>query len=205
MTDLIRPIENDQADLRSKELNLRGLNGDAFHDTKPSESNWEGWSHDSKFSTKGRKPPSLNLKISNSMKKKGITSYPSDLSEPDYLKNVATFKLTPSGSEESSNTDRQSSFDDSENKVRYRPKNGRNCVCKGRYKPASTDSSISEETDGSLTKSQKADILCEQLRLELMENFNDQIKKTVEHAVDRILERAEIGPSVVERNLIKAK
>lgn len=215
MIDFANVLENHKADVSFKELNSGGQHSDASEDSQPSESNSEDRRFNLKVSTKGKTSQNHGLKKPTYTKMKRATSHRSDLLVSNYLETAVTPNLTPSGSEVSLPTDRQSitctvgsmkvDFDDPENEVRHRSKNLKHGDDSRKHKLEPMDSRTSEETDESLTKSQRAEILCEQLRAELMQEFSDQLKKTVEHAVDKILEQSEMEPFVVKRNLLKDK
>lgn len=74
-----------------------------------------------------------------------------------------------------------------------------------RMKLEKMDSRTSEDTDEGLAKFQKAEILCDQLRTGLQQELNDVVKRTVENAVERILERAELEHLDYERNQLRNK
>ncbi|VUZ43852.1 unnamed protein product [Hymenolepis diminuta] len=215
MIDLANLLGNQKVDVISKKLNSGGLHSDASEDSQPSESNSEDRRFSLKVSTKGKTSQNHDFKKSLYTKMKRTTPHRSDLLVSNYLETAVTPNLTPSGSEESLPTDRHSitctggsmkmDFDDPENEVRHRSKNLKHGDDSRKHKLEPMDSRTSEETDESLTKSQRAEVLCEQLRAELVQEFSDQIKKTVEHAVDKILEQSEMEPFVVKRNLLKDK
>ncbi|KAM3176779.1 hypothetical protein ACTXT7_005795 [Hymenolepis weldensis] len=213
MIDLANLLGNHKADVSSEKLNSGGLHSDAYEDSQPSESNSDDRRFNLKVSTKGKTSQSHGLKKSTYAKMKRTTSHRPDLLVSNYLETAVMPNLTPSVSEESLPTDSHSitctvgsmkvDFDGQENEVRHRSKNLKHGDDSRKHKLEPMDSRTSEETDESLTKSQRAEVLCEQLRVELMQEFSDQIKKTVEHAVDKILEQSEIEPFVIKRNLLK--
>ncbi|KAM7536287.1 hypothetical protein Aperf_G00000083663 [Anoplocephala perfoliata] len=72
----------------------------------------------------------------------------------------------------------------------------------GEYKPNSTDKCSSEEM--SLLKVQRVDNLCQQLREEIVHEINNQLKASLEIAVEKVLERSEADNLMLESNLLKA-